>query len=363
MKVALLTAVPNPGNRVGTHVFNVSEKRPPNGLGFLYALLAQVGHQVDIFDRYCGDTSWPDNNFADYDVFGVYCATVCTNDIAHIIYKSKAKRIIVGGPHATLFPKWFNRFNGKVNTVVRGEAEKIIIPLIEGTISSKEVSTERLTDLDLALLPPFPYNLFWDKKTRYFYNWTLPFDSVTPVFTMNTSRGCPFSCAFCSVRKIWGRQISYMSAQRIFCDMQYLYELGARGIYFREDNFTLNKIRITELCELLIAWNSGMKWACETRVDTVPPITMELMKKAGCIGFYVGVEHGSQKMLDIFNKGITVNQIVEFFDCTHTLGIQTAASIITGHPQETTADVALLHALMARIKPTIIWGNEFREDG
>ena len=363
MRIALLTAIPNPGNRVGNHVFNVSEKRPPNGIGFLYALLVQAGHQVNIFDRYCGDTGWPDNDFADYDVFGVYCATICTNDIAYIIYKSKAKRIIVGGPHAALFPKWFNRFDGKVNTVVCGEAEKVIVPLVEGTILSTEINTQRLTDTDLELLPPFPYNIFRNEKYRYLYNWTFPFDSTNPIFTMNTSRGCPFSCTFCSVKNIWGRSISYMSAERIFSDIKYVQTLGARGIYFREDNFTLNNDRVAKLCELLIEANANIKWACETRVDTIPSSLMILMKQAGCIGFYVGVEHGSQKMLDIFKKGVTIEKIIDFFDCVNALEIKTAVSIITGHPQETATDVALLNALTARIKPNIIWGNEFREDG
>ena len=353
MKVALVTAKPNPHSG-----FNVGEKRPPTGIGFLYTTLAQHGIQVDIYDRYCTNT-WPSDDFESYDFMGLYCASVCTNDITNIISLSRSKKIAVGGPHAYIFPE---KIPSKVDYIVRGEGEHIIKDLVEGKFVEREIVTGRLSNEDLDALPNFPYELFW--KRRHNYNWGFPFSSVKPIFTITSSRGCPFSCSFCSVKKIWGQKFTYMSAGRIIQDIEYLVkDFGCKGIYFREDNFTVNNARVRKFCEHIITNKTKIVFACETRVDTIDYELMMLMKRAGCIGFYVGVEAFNQHMLDIYNKGVTVDQIVKFFNNANTLGINIAASLITKHPEETVQDQLQDHQLLHKLKPALVWTNPDRKDG
>jgi radical SAM superfamily enzyme YgiQ (UPF0313 family) len=353
MKVALVTAKPNPNSG-----FNVGEKRPPTGIGFLYAVLAQHGIQADIYDRYCTN-SWSNDNFESYDFMGIYCASVCSNDITNIITLSKAKKIAVGGPHAYIFPE---KIPSKVNYIVRGEGEHIIKDLVEGNYPEGEIVTDRLSNKELDALPSFPYEVFWKRKHNY--NWGFPFNNNKPIFTMNTSRGCPFSCSFCSVKKIWGKHFTYMSADRVFEDVERLVkDFGCKGIYFREDNFTVNNSRVRKFCQYLITNKINITFACETRVDTLDYELMELMRRAGCIGFYVGVEALNQHMLDIYNKGITVEQTIDFFKSTKKLGIKVAASLITNHPEETAQDQLQDHQLLQQLKPALVWTNPYRKDG
>ena len=360
LKVALLTAKPNEDCLFGPHKFAVDEKRPPVGLGILYSVLKQNKFEVEIYDRYCGDERWDNKNFKDYDFVGIHCVSVCTNDMFNIIDKIECKIIAVGGPHAYLYP---DTFPDKVTYIVRGEAERVICNLVNSSYLGADkgiITTERLTNEQLDNLPRYPYEIFMNNPM---YIWDFSFDKISPVFTLNTSRGCPFNCSFCSVSKIWGRQYTYQSSERVFSDMEYVKLLGAKGVYFREDNFTCKESRVREICELLIKYNLDLKWACETRVDSVNGDLMKLMKEAGCIGFYVGVEHLSQKMLNIFNKGVTVDQIITFFENSHINGIKTAASLIKGHPEETPEDLEKQDRILKLIQPTMMWKNQYRVEG
>lgn len=354
MKIALLTAKPN----VGGYKFNTSEKRPPNGIGILYSILKKDNNDVDIFDRYANDLRWPEDNFKSYDFVGIYCCSICTKDIFNCIDKIDCSNIIVGGPHAYIRPE---SFPDKVTKIVRGEGENVILDIINNKILERIITTKRLSNEELDNSLRYPYEYFWDAKRRNRYRWNFKFHRVNPIFTMNTSRGCPFNCSFCDVRNVWGRTFTYMSSEKVFNDITYVKSLGAKGIYFREDNFTVVNKRVREVCESLLKNNYNMKWACETRVDTVDDELMGLMAKSGCIGFYVGVEHLTQRMLNVFNKGITVEQILTFFKSANKYKIKTAASLIINHPEETRHDINERERLLKIIRPTLIWRNKFRK--
>ena len=355
MRVALLTAKPNEDCLVGPHRFATDEKRFPIGIGMLYSVLKQNHIDVEIFDRYCDPNAWDKDNFEDYSFVGIYTASVCTDDIFDSIDKLKCEVIAVGGPHAYLYP---DSFPEKVSYIVRGEAEKIIVPLVNEEFIERVITTDRIKNLDE--LPRYPYGIFLN---RDIYTWEYPFSKTTPIVVVNSSRGCPFNCSFCSVKKIWGRVYTYYSAERVLDDLQYIKSIGGKGVYYREDNFTCNKKRLIELCELMIKNNVNLEFACESRVDTVDYETMKLMKDAGCVGFYVGVESLSNRMLDIYNKGVTSDQTIEFFENANKLGIKTAASMIKGHPEETVEDIRIQNRLIHKLKPTMLWYNQFRSEG
>lgn len=356
MKIALMTAQPNIDSKVGVHEFATDEKRPPTGLGYLYKILKQSNFDVELYDRYSGNLSFDFNKSDGYDFVGIYCASVCTDDIKFIIDNLKSDKIAVGGPHASLFPEWFS---SKVNYIVQGESENIIIDLVNGKYKDGIIKTKRLDNVSLNKIPTFPYKYFWDNKNNY--TWKFPFSDISPVFTLNTSRGCPYSCSFCSVKKIWGHKLTAFSPERVFSDIEYVKSLGAKGLYFREDNFTVNKKRLFKICDHIK--NLNLKWACETRADAIDDETAKVMSESGCIGFYIGVESLSQHMLDIFNKQLTVDQIIKCFEFAHKYNIKTAASMIKGHPEETDVDRSETNRLMQQIRPTMKWFNQYRDNG
>lgn len=363
MRIALATGRANEDRKIGPHEFNISEKRPPHGLGFMMAILQEEGHQVDIMDRYAGDLTYT-GDFSEFDLLGIYSSSICMDDIRKICLKSHAGRLAVGGPHWSIFPRdgLGEVWRGHITNIVIGEGEHIIGSIAQGAIVNDVVSG-RLTNAQLDRLPRFPWRYFWEEK-KSFYHWGFPFHPAKPVFTMNTSRGCPFSCKFCSTKKVWGNHVTMMSPYRIVDDIEYLQRMfDAKGIYFREDNFTVNRSRVLDFCDLILRRGIKISWACETRADTVSRDIMNMMAAAGCVGFYVGVEHGSQRILDLLGKGITVEQIEQFFSWSHEFGIRTAASMIISHPEETEEDKKAFWDLLNKIKPSMQWHNHYRKEG
>lgn len=342
--------------------FSTDEKRPPLGVGSLISLVRQEGHRVFFIDNYLKPSKFIENGFLQknkIDFVGIYANTICYKDSLRMfseIEKLRNKKIwegkiVVGGPHTTVALKTIPNF---VDFVVQGEGEKAILKILDGKIKKRLIKEERIRDLDSLPFQP------WDIFSKLPYDYSCPWMDVSPVFTMNTSRGCPFNCAFCSVGSIWGKQYTFFGADRIIAEIEYLIEnYSARGIYFREDNFTLNLARTEEFCRELIKKKIRIYWACETRVDNLSDNLIKLMAKAGCRAFYLGVESGSQKILNILNKKINLKQVEDAIRWSKRYGIRTYCSLIMGVPGETFKDYLMTKKLMDKLKPFVYTFNIF----
>lgn len=338
----------------GKSPFFTTEKRPPLGLGFLIAIARQKGHQVFFLDRYLQATPFIADNFLQrnrIEMVGIQANTICFRDSLRLIgdldeqrrNKAWQGKIVVGGPHTAVAPETIPE---AVDHMVVGEGETAFAEILDGQVRERIVRRERLRDLDALPFQP------WDLFSRLPYDDSCPWMDARPVYTLNTSRGCPFDCTFCSVDSVWGKRYTYWSAERIIAESEYLARThGARGIYFREDNFTLNAKRTEEFCRLIISRNLRINWACETRVDTLNRDLVDLMAAAGCRAFYLGIESGSQRMLNALHKGISVRQIEQAVRWSQAAGIRAYCSLIAGTPGETFGDFRKTRRLMRRLKP------------
>jgi len=341
------------------HRLAQGERRHPLGVLSLARRLRARGHIVKVVDRYLNPGEWPkEKEILKYRVFGVYLSTPNFADGFEILKKLQKYRrkryLMAGGPHCIMHPKTVTKY---VDCVCVGEADFAISDMVERRISGI-VDPGRVDDLDTV---PFPdFDLIREQKTHYDTTW--PFDDTSPVFPLNTSRSCPHSCTFCNVRDIWGQKWVAQSPERVFNDCKHLVdEFGAAGIYFREDNFACSERRVRAICALIMAKGLRFNWACEIRADqAAKPDLVRVMAEAGCRGFYVGAESGSSRMLKIFNKGITRQEILD--TCTNAAnnGIRVALSTINGHPEETDKDKSFTRSLIKRANPAIHWECQFR---
>jgi len=343
--------------------FATAEKRPPLGLGFLISLLRERRHKIFFIDNYLSPSNFVEEGYLqknNIDFVGIYANTICYRDtlrmfqdIENLRRKNKWKgKIIVGGPHTSVA---LNSIPDFVDYVVQGEGERAIIDIIESKEKDRVIRRKRIEDLDILPFQP------WDIFSKLPYDYTCPWLDEEPVFTMNTSRGCPFDCAFCSVGSIWGKGYTYFSVDRIIDEINYLMKnFGAKAIYFREDNFAMNHQRTTNFCEEMLKRKIDIYWACETRVDSLNDEKMvRLMADAGCKAVYLGVESASQRILDILNKGITIEQIERAVKLCGQYKIRTYCSLIVGVPGERYADYLLTLKLMNKLKPSSYSFNIF----
>ena len=340
--------------------FYTSEKRPPLGLGYLMATLKKEGHRIFFSDEYLKPSNILDTDFLTrqrIDYVGIYSNTICYDSTLSMLEKLQHKRerkdwtgrIMIGGPHSSVGYKEIPEF---VDHIIIGEGEITVPKILNGEEKDRIVYGEQVTDMDALPMPA------WEEFIHRPYDWHHSWHDVYPLYTFNTSRGCPFHCTFCSVKAVWGKTYRNMSAERIIHDIEQMIKYyGAKGVYFREDHFTLNKKRTVEFCELLLKKNLKIDWFCETRVDHLDDYDYQkLMADAGCRVYYIGVESGSPRMLEFYKKGETREQFINAFEIARKVGVKTYASFIRGFPTETEEDARLTDEIQNIIKPDFI-GN------
>lgn len=341
---------------------STKEKRFPLGLGFLISVLREAGHKVFFVDNYLKPSTALEDGFLQdnkIDYVGIYSNTICSRDTNRMIYfcddlrKQKIwnGKIIIGGPHTSILPE---KIPVAADFIVQGEGETAILDIVEGREKNKIVQGKPVEDLDSLPMPAYDYfqnDLYWTRVEP------LPDD---PIYTMNTSRGCPFHCRFCSVKGVWGKTFRAFSAERIIADIEKLISAyGVKGIYFREDHFTFHKKRTRDFCNLLLEKNINIKWFAESRVDVLDEEMVSLMAKSGCKWLYLGCESGTQKMLDFYSKGVTLKQIEDAVALCNKYGINTYTSWIVGGPGETEEDINETLKFIEKIKPTQAGKNVF----
>lgn len=343
--------------------FFTDEKRPPLGVGFLISVLRNKGHNVSFIDNYLRPSKFIEEGFLqsnNIDFVGIYANTICYRDTLRMVNEIDNLRekilwdgkIIMGGPHTSIALDSIPDF---VDYVVQGEGEKAVLDIIDGKANERVIKRDRISNLDDLPFQP------WDIFTKMGYDCSCDWLDIRPVFTMNTSRGCPFNCSFCSVDSTWGKRYTYFSAERIISEIEYLLKsYSAKAIYFREDNFTFNKNRVSAFCEGLVKKELNIQWACETRADSLcDPELVRLMGMAGCRAVYLGIESGSQRVLDILNKQLTVEQIEKAIRLCKKYNIRCSCSLITGVPGETYEDYLSTRKLMRKLNPYSCGFNVF----
>jgi radical SAM superfamily enzyme YgiQ (UPF0313 family) len=255
-------------------------------------------------------------------------------------------KTVIGGPHATIMPDEILE-NTKVDFVVRGEGEVTFLELCK-MISANSNSFSTIDGLSFrnngeivhnkaraleSHLSRFPFpakDLFLDRD-KY------PSHALA---NMVTSRGCPFDCAFCGVKNIWTRKVRTRDLDDVINEIVSLRaQYRIPSLSFWDDSFTVNKKYVIELCNKMIEHKIGLFWTCTTRIDLLDKDLLRLMKRAGCSSIDIGLETGSDRMLEIIKKGITMEQFYEGAKLLRKCGMTYTVFLMIGFPDETEADI------------------------
>lgn len=268
-------------------------------------------------------------------------------NFAEIIRKyNKSIPIIWGGPHPTLYPRQTLE-NKMVDFVIQGQGEIRLPELVECIYKKKEqpyniegigekylgkiyVNTH-VTLQDKSEFPQFP----WDKIDLEHY---IKNDKDINTRTLNyvSSQGCPFHCGFCSEVALYGSKWTAFTADRVINDIKYLIEqTGINGIKFYDANFFANINRSMEIAERLCDLN--IKWAASGHPATLLNFKEEnwkLLKQSGCNRILIGLESGSQEVLDSIKKGYKVERALELADKLKQYNIVGSFTFIVGFPDQ-----------------------------
>ncbi|MFQ6080460.1 MAG: B12-binding domain-containing radical SAM protein [Candidatus Bathyarchaeia archaeon] len=350
------------------HMFYKTRNPPSLPLGLLYiaAVLERDGVDVEVIDNYLLDLSTEElvNKIkrGNPALLGFSVMTFTYPESRRNMTRLKEEMpevpIVVGGPHATLFPEELIK-EPFIDIVVRGEGEQTTREIVQALNDDNTFSRDALKLVD-GITFKDEGKVFWNKDRAFIkdldglpfparhlvdmkkYPREVPFylPNVRPVDVMCSSRGCPFACAFCSSEIIWKRSYRFRSAKNTADEIEHLIEdYDSKGIYFREDNFTLNNKRVVELCKEIKRRRLDFEWICESRVDLITDDVLKEMTSAGCRAIWFGFESGSQKTLDYIKKGFTLSDAERAVKLCKKHGLTVGGLFMLGLPNETREDI------------------------
>ena len=153
--------------------------------------------------------------------------------------------------------------------------------------------------------------------------------------TLRTAKSCPFSCSFCGFPQRAGKY-TYLSVELVEQELNRVAEIGSVStLTFIDDTFNVPKGRFKEILRMMIRNKYGFKWNSYLRSDHTDDETLSLMAESGCEGVFLGVESGSDQMLQRMNKTSRRKDYLRVIPQLKALGISTHASLIVGFPGET----------------------------
>jgi len=165
-------------------------------------------------------------------------------------------------------------------------------------------------------------------------------DNGNPMGLILVAKGCPYSCRFCLVPAVSGKTVRLRSTDSVLAEIiECVDRYGIKDFWFRADTFTVNKAWVLDFCRKVKNSNLNIRWATNSRVDTIDESLAAALKDAGCFSLGFGVESGSQKILDKMNKGITKEQIRKAVSICKKYKIQTYLFFVLGLPWETVEDI------------------------
>jgi radical SAM superfamily enzyme YgiQ (UPF0313 family) len=272
--------------------------------------------------------------------------------------------IVWGGPHPTFEPDESIRYK-EVDFLIRGEGEMTIKELIDalqtggkelGTIKGLSYKAEGevihtgprdlIKDLDTIPLPAKHLSLYPEQY--------LPI----AMGSLITSRGCPWSCTFCSAKTFWQKKTRYRSAESLVQEIKKIQtDYHIQEFLLWDDAFTVSREIVSRYCQKMIQEGLKLYWRTATRADLLDDKLLKLMKKAGCVHLDIGVESGSKRILKLIRKELEPAQIRKGFDLIRKNGMTAGAFFMAGFPQETQEDLEKTFSLMKEIKAVNIAFN------
>ncbi len=310
---------------------------------------------------------------ADPLVIGFTCFTNTISNANRIalFIKDKFPHIItaVGGWHPSALPKrTLQEFKG-FDVAVMGEGEEVFSALVKRIKLKEDYSrldgisyrkgeevvqnnaAELIEDLDKLPLP-----------ARHLLNWNM-YDRLQPFRELSlkgkrltsiiTSRGCPGKCIFCAVDIVHKNRVRYRSPDSVLSEVEEcMSKYNISHFDILDDTFTSDRKRLDLILRGFKILNVR-SWSCQTRVDFVDRDMIFNMVKAGCREIFFGIESGSQRVLDLLKKNITLKQVRDAVKWSREANLEFVklSFMVGGHPDEKREDVIMTKALLKELNP------------
>lgn len=336
--------------------------RPYIPLGILYisAYLEQQGYENRVFD----------STFSSFDklcqalvddkpqVVGIYTNLMTKLNVLRIIRFIKQQpqlahtRVVLGGPEVR--NHLVNFLEQQADFIVLGEGEQTMLELVQWiagitTLSLPDIdgiayldeqgdvrqNRERMKVKNLDELPipnrsQVNLQLYFDAwKGRHGVN----------AISVSTMRGCPYSCKWCS-RAVYGQSYRRRSPRAVADEIAWIKtHYAVDSIWFVDDVFTISHKWLEEFTAEMTSRNLVMPYECITRADRMNEAVVRNLKASGCFRVWIGAESGSQKVIDLMDRRVEVEQVRDMIRLARHHAMQAGTFIMVGYPGETKEDI------------------------
>jgi len=328
---------------------------PPLSLAYLASVLIKEGIEVKILDFLVTQYNPRKlrRELEEYrpQLIGATCVTlnypiarrmlkVCKDFDPHIF-------TVIGGPHVTFALEETLLQSPWIDAIVIGEGERTLVELARAVEEDKDIRhVHGIAFADGGMVVKIPPQDHIEDLDQL----PLPARELLPMAryraldtpcTIITSRGCPYSCIFCSGRRMFGPKVRFRSPGFVVDEIEQLQrDFGFVRINIVDDTFTLNHHHTQAVCEEMLRRNLKIKWSVFARVDRINKELAQLMNRAGCEWMLFGVESADEGILKTIKKGITPGEVRRGVKIASEAGINVFNSFILGLPGES-RDTAL----------------------
>ncbi|MBF0368615.1 MAG: radical SAM protein [Magnetococcales bacterium] len=340
------------------------------------ALAEAKGHEIDVIDAPADDHDL-DYVLQRIDKLGPGLIVVDTstpsiyND-ADICKTLKEKvpgvLILMVGTHVSALPEESLVLSDAIDAIAVGEYDETVLDVARvaaGEMSLSEVAglccrvdgkpqrtAKRGPIEDLDTLP-FVSGIY--KKFLRIENYFNP-NSLHPMVTITTSRGCPHHCFFCVYpQTMMGHKMRVRSVKDVVDEIESIIQNfpGVKSIFFEDDTFTIHRERCADISREIIRRGIRISWTANARAD-LDYETMKVMQESGCRCVCVGFETGNQHLLDRINKAMSLEKYQPFVESARKAGILVHGCFMVGLPGETRETMANTLDLAKRLTPETV---------
>ncbi len=333
---------------------------PPLGILYISAYLEKHGVENEVYDTTFSTKSDFNNYLIAYkpSIIGIYVNLMTKLNVLASINFIKENlpqtTVILGGPEVHHSAENFLRHGA--DFIVIGEGEESMLELVQQLNSTdtkgcefysringiaflnedkfiKTNEREKIKDINELSIPnrkKINLHLYLDAWKKH---------HGKNAISVSTMRGCPYTCKWCS-RAVYGLSYRRRSPEKVVEELELIKkEYNPDTLWFVDDVFTISHKWLTSFRDELKRKNLLIPYECITRADRMSEEVITMLKETGCFRVWIGAESGSQKVIDLMDRRVDVNQVRDMIKLTRKHGIEAGTFIMLGYPGETEKDI------------------------
>jgi radical SAM superfamily enzyme YgiQ (UPF0313 family) len=344
----------------------------PLGLAYIAGALREKGHQIEVMDLcFSHEVSVDLNNTLHRfqpDLIGIslrnldnltYPTSVSylkeVEEVIGICRQSPSSRLVIGGSGYSLAPKDLLQ-HLDVDFGIVGEGEEIFLQLVRGLEKGDPISPSPYLLIKEKPFPPliegarvFPLQ----SPDRSFFE-THRYLEEGGMGNVQTKRGCPFSCIYCTYPLLEGKKVRLRKTEEVVEEIHHLVKEGIDYIYFVDDIFNYPPSYAEALCREMVRRKANVKWSAFVNPNFLTESLLNWMKEAGCSGIEFGTDSGSPRMLENYKKSFTQEDILQSSNLCSKLNINHCHYLLFGGPGENEETIEESFRLMDQLDPTAV---------